>query len=138
MKTRIFLDTNILVRFLIKDDEKKWRDCVELFEKIKKGKIIPYCSQVVFLEVFFVLTSVYGNNKKMVAKDLKEFLKLRNLVMVKDYDMGKALTLVIKNNIKFADCLISTQLGKGVVLCSYDREFEKIKEIKLFLPEEIV
>ena len=122
----------------MRDDDKKWQNCVKVFELIDEGKIIPYCSDIVFLEIYFVLTSVYSQDKREVVKDLATFLKLRNLVLIKNYDLGKALKLVAKVNVKFADCLISTQIPRGMDLCSYDKEFKKIKNVKLVLPEEIV
>ena len=132
------MDTNIFVRFLVNDDPVKWRDCERIFKKISLGEIIPYSSELVFLEIYYVLTSFYKRQKSEVSKDLLKFLKLRNLVLIKKYDLGRAFRMRNRLGIKLADCLISSQIPKNVLLCSYDRDFKKVKGIKLVLPQDIV
>lgn len=134
---RIFLDTNVFVRVLTRDDEGKFKDCLKIFKQIKEGKVKPYTSNVVILEIVFVLLKLYKFSKIKVFSAIRSLLQIRNLVLVEKTDSKKALLLFKKLNIKYSDCLISTQLSRGVVLVTYDRDFSKISNLPILDPSQI-
>lgn len=125
---KVFLETSFLIRYFTADDKKKFKDCMLLVEAIEKGgKLRPYTSNIVLLEILYVLTKVYKFSKKETLEGIKKVIAMRNLTLIEKADSKKALALFEKHNIKYADCLITTQIPKGVKLVSYDEEFAKIK-----------
>jgi len=134
---KIFIETSIFIRFFTKDDESKYEECVNLFSLIKEGKLIPYTSNVVFLEILFILIRLYKFPKSEVIKDLRRILHLRNITLMEKTNTTKALVLWQKHNIKYGDCLIATQVPKGVTLITYDRDFSRLKTLKVATPGEI-
>ena len=135
---KIFLDTSIFIRYFTADDEKKFRDCVKLLKTIEKeGKIRPYTSNIVMLEVLFVLTRVYKFSKKDELDGVQKILNLRNLTLIDKTDTERALKLYKKHNIKYADCLIASQLPSGIKLITYDEEFSKLKALSVSTPTEV-
>lgn len=124
--TKVFIDSNIFIRYLTQDDPKKASDCIRLFEMIEQGQLRPYTSNIVILEIQFVLIKQYKFLKAGVIEDIRTLLSLRNLTLIEKTDTKAALLLYKKYNIKFGDCLIATQIPKGVKLVSYDKEFQKI------------
>ena len=134
---KVFLDTNIFIRFLTRDEEKKFKECLKLFEKIKEGKIKPYTSNIVILEVIFVLIRLYNFPKDKVVSALKSLLQMRNLVLIEKTDTRKTLSKFKKLKIKYSDCLISTQIPSGVVVLTYDKDFSKIPDIATRYPSQI-
>jgi predicted nucleic acid-binding protein len=134
---KLFLDTNIWIRYFVGDDATKLRACQQLFAEIEAGKIRPYVSSVVLLEVYWVLTSAYDYPKLKAAEIVKLMLAMRGVVIVEQGDFRRAFTLHRRTGVKLADCLIATQLGKGIALCTYDREFSKLPSLTLTNPSEV-
>lgn len=127
--TKVFIDSNVFLRFLTQDDKNKAADCASLFQLIENGAIRPYVSNIVILEIQFVLIKLYKFPKAKVMEDIDTILSLRNLTVIEKTNTKIALEIYTKHNIKYADCLISTQIPKGTRLVSYDEEFAKIKII---------
>lgn len=136
---KLFLETSIFVRYFTADDEKKFRDCVQLLEAIEKeGKVRSYISNIVILEILFVLTRIYKFSKKDVLDGIDKILNLRNITLIEKTDTRQALKLYKKYNIKYADCLIASQLPRGVKLVTYDEEFSKLKILSISTPAKFV
>ncbi len=135
---KIFLDTNIFIRFLTRDNEKMFDECRKLFEFIRMGKIVPYTSNIVLLEIVFILTRQYKFPKNDVRKDLEKLINLRNLTLIETADTKDAVRLFGNTNIKFSDCYISTQIPTGVTLVTYDKDFKKISSISAKTPAEVL
>jgi len=53
------LDTNILVRFLVRDDAKQANAVYKRFKKAEADREVLFVSTLVILELFWVLESVY-------------------------------------------------------------------------------
>ncbi|MBI4037592.1 PIN domain-containing protein [Candidatus Curtissbacteria bacterium] len=135
---KVFIDTSIFIRFLTQDNPEKFKDCQKFFELTEEGKIRPYTSSIVVLEIQFVLTRLYGFNKIRVLSCILELLRLRNLTLIEKTDTRKALALFKKLNIKYADCLIATQIPTGTKLVTYDEEFKKIPTLSPATPGDLV
>lgn len=132
------MDTNIWVTYLTQRNEKEGRSINKLFGLIKLGKIIPYCSNIVFLEIFFVMVSLYKFEKSTVAEDIRKFLNLRNLVIVEKTNTRLAFEYLQKYGVKLADAFIATQVPKKVVMVTSDKEFKKLKFLETAVPDEII
>ena len=59
MVKKVFLDTNIWLRFILKDSKKQFLDTKKFIEQIEEGKFRAYTSAIVFLEINFVLSKIY-------------------------------------------------------------------------------
>jgi len=134
---RVFIDTSIFIRFLTQDDQVKYRDCVEFFKLVENGSIRPYTSNIVILEIIYVLVSLYKFPKEQVLKAIEAIFKLRNLVLIDKTDTVKALRIFKETKIKYGDCLIVSQMS-DLVLITYDTEFNKIHDMKVVEPADLV
>lgn len=134
---KIFIDTNIFVRFFTHDLEEEVKDCEKLFESIRDGKFKPYISSVVIIELIFILTKQYKFKKEAVLKAMEKVLRLRNMTVVECTKTREALLLFNKYNISYADCLIASQIPNGVILVTYDKDFSKIPALKPITPAKI-
>lgn len=135
---KVFVETSIFLRFLTKDDPRKFNECVSFFEFVNSGGVKPYISNVVIQEILFVLTRIYKFSKSRVLQDLDKILKLRNLTLIEVTDTKKALSLYKKHNIKYGDCLIALQIPPDVLLITYDSDFSKIKGLKVATPGDFL
>lgn len=134
---KIFIDTSIFIRLLVKDNEKKLEECINLFSLVEEGKLIPYISSTVVSEIIFVLTKIYKIPKASVISDLQNIFRFRNMTIIEKTNSIKAILLFKEHSIKYGDCLISTQVPKGVTLVTYDTDFSKIPSIKSITPDKI-
>lgn len=135
---KVFVETSVFMRFLTADDPQKFKDCVVFFEKIEQGKIRPYTSNVIILEILFLLTKLYKFPKSKVLQDMSKILNLRNITLVEKTDTRKALKMFSQHNIKYADCLITTQISPQTTLVTYDEDFAKLKILQTATPKEII
>lgn len=135
---KVFLETSVFIRYLTADDEIKFKDCLKLIELIEKGKIRPYTSNIVILEILFILTRLYRFAKKEALEAIKKILDLRNLTLIETTNTKKAIKIFEKYNIKFPDCLIATQVPTGAKLVSYDTDFSKITTLACATPQEFL
>lgn len=138
MAQKVFVDSNVFIRFLTKDDEQMFFDCQKFFKSINEGKLRPYISNIIILEIIFVLTKIYKFSKSKVLEDIKLLLRLRNLTLIEKTETKKALKLFKKNNIKYQDCLIASQVPEKATLVTYDQDFKKIKTIQKATPADFV
>lgn len=124
---RVFLDTNVLLRYVVVDDPKKYEEVASFFEAVSQGKVIPYLSSVVLMEAGFILKSFYKKDKGVIVEVIKKFSRMRGVVIVDKTDLKLALRYLDKYKVKFSDCLIASSIPKGVKVFSYDDDFRKMK-----------
>jgi len=126
------LDTNIILRTLIKDDDQVLADCVELLGMVKCNKIEAVLPGIVLSEVVWVLLSFYKFPKTQVVKALKSVLKLSGLKLVDNYDYEQAIKLYENNQVKYVDCVIASLVtSRDFTVISYDKDFDKLKVKRL-------
>ena len=135
---KLFLDTNIFLRFFLRDNESQYQSVCRLLAKIEEGTFRPYTSSIVFLELNYVVRNIYKLPIDEVLDYLGAVKKMRGMTVIEKTDTDKAIDLYIKYKIKLGDCFIATQLPKGSALLSYDEDFKKVKEIQSQTPEEIL
>ncbi|OGD62742.1 hypothetical protein A2160_04730 [Candidatus Beckwithbacteria bacterium RBG_13_42_9] len=135
---KVFIDTNIWLRYVLGKDSAQYKQSQELIEKIESGRLKPYTSAIVLLEVYFVLTNLYKIKRPLVQQFIESLLKTRNLTLIEKTSFTKAWNLHQKTQIKLADCLIASQLPPKTQLCTFDKDFKRLTEVKSFTPLEIL
>jgi predicted nucleic-acid-binding protein len=102
----IGIDTNVLVRFLTRDDETQYERARSLIQtQLDAGDPI-FVSLLVVLETEWVLRSGYGLTKPRIIEVLTELLESRELVFEDESSLEEALFSWRESTADFADCLI--------------------------------
>jgi len=128
----VFVDTNIFLRAIVKEDEQTFNECLSFLKIISNGKIKAITSTLVFLEINFVLLSFYKFPKEKVQQALESILDLPHLKIVDVFDMREAIETYKKTKVKFVDCLLASLLKKkDLKIVSYDLDFDKLKVKRL-------
>src|SRR3989344_6766914 len=125
---KVFIDTNIFLRTLIKEDKESFKDCFQLLQNIKTNKLKGITSSVVLSETAWTLLSYYKFSKLEVVKALRSIVNLRGLSIVDKFQHEIAISLYEKNSIKFIDALIASNpdiFSKQWTVISYDHDFDK-------------
>lgn len=100
------IDTNILLRFLLKDVPKQAEAARQKFQEAKQTKTQLFVPQIVIFEVVFALTRVYKFDKNEVVEAIKSLLAAEFLNIQDKEIFGSTLSLFVKRNISLADCFI--------------------------------
>lgn len=107
MKT-VFLDTNIILRFLLNDHKTQSKEAKNIFLTHK-----VYLDEVVLAEVVWVLDSYYQKEKHWIGQILLQLLQLPIVVNPKKPQLVTALQMFAENNLSYIDCwayIISSHL----------------------------
>ncbi len=116
------IDTNVIVRFLVQDDERLFQKSSEIFEKIKKHQIHVCIEPLILAECFYVLTKLYKKDRREVIFFLRGFVTMENVLCDKVL-MHKTFTLLEQKSIDFADAHLKAKASlKNHKILSFDKD----------------
>lgn len=136
-----FVDTNIFLRVLAKEDKKTFKECFQILKAIKEGKIRAFTASLILAEINWVLGGFYNFPKGEITAALKSVLNLKGLKIIDKYNFYSAISLYDNFSIKFIDALIASHClvyGKKAAIISYDKDFDKIGAVIRKEPNEIL
>mgnify|MGYP000035219440 CR=1 FL=1 len=114
------VDANVLLRYLLRDDERLYRKAEGFFREVFAGRRFAYLLQAVVAEVVYVFAKVYRVPREEISEILLELLSRRG-VRVQDKEVTlEALRLYGRKNLDFVDCLICAY-GKSAEVFSFDK-----------------
>lgn len=103
------VDTNALVRFLVRDDEAQFDKARKLIKReVAAGRRV-FVSQLVLLETEWVLRSRYGLPKHRIVATLSGLLDTTDVVFEDEPAIEEALFTWKDATADFADCLIGAR-----------------------------
>lgn len=119
----IGLDTNVLVRFVVRDDEKQARAATRLIEARCTPDDPGLVSQTVLCELAWVLDRGYGYDRKAVIAVIRRVLSVRELQVENADAAWQALGRFEQGQADFADALIgvSNRANKAETTYTFDR-----------------
>lgn len=134
-----YLDANIVVRYLTKDDEVKALACFELFQRLKLGKEQVETNKAIITEVVYVLSSKANYNlpHDEIRSRLLPIISLRGLKLKNKKIYLKALDFYAQyKTLDFEDVLtLAFMEKKGIKqIYSYDSDFDGITNIERVEP----
>jgi predicted nucleic-acid-binding protein len=103
MNDPVFVDTNVFLRFFVRDVEGQYEKARALFEKADAGKIKLETSGLVIAEIVWVLESFYGFTRKEIAEVLGTLLASRNLRIANHAKIAHAAGLYSSGSMDFID-----------------------------------
>lgn len=133
---KIFLDTNLWVRFFTQDIEDQFRAVKKLLELIEEGNFRTYTSTIVLLELQFVLQKLYKLSFDGMIDIFGIIQKTRNITIIEKTSFDLALKFYQQYRINFPDCLIASQLPRNSILVTFDEDFNKISGIAVKKPQD--
>jgi len=128
-----FIDTNVFLRTLLRDEETKFKDCFNFLSGIKKKKLRAFTSNLVLAEINWTLLRFYKFPKSKVIKGLYSILNLKHLKFFDKFNPSLAMQIYKSYPVKFIDALIASDpriQNKNIIVVSYDKDFGKLKVIR--------
>lgn len=133
-----FIDANVFLRHLTRDDPDKAAACLALFQKARRREVLLTTSEAVIAEVVYVLSSkaVYNLPRDQIRARLYPLLSLPGLKLPQRKTYLRALDLYASYPLDFEDALIVAHMERqGMAeLISYDQGFDRIVGIRRLEP----
>ena len=126
MINSVIFDTNVILRYLVKDSPTQLVQAQKYIEKIEQGKLKGLISILVVNEAAWVLEKYYDLEKEEYIPLLLKLLALKNfkITEVKKDVIIKALELMLKRNIDFTDAYLLCIKGDKEIF-SFDEDLNK-------------
>ena len=120
----IALDTNIVIRFLTRDDPKQSQIVFERFEQAEQCGDSFFIPLVVVLETVWVLESVYQKSREQTLDAIEEMLRLKIFRFERDEVIVRVLSdaragrfdlsdLIVAHSARFSGCRSAITFDKG-------------------------
>lgn len=121
------IDTNIILRFLRRDDLSLSGKARALFLQAEGGAFVCYIDEVTIAEIIWVATSVYKANREEIANDLEELLAKEWVANLRKHTMLRAITFYRMSTLNYIDCwLLAVSEEKHIPLETFDKKLKKI------------
>ena len=135
-----FLDTNVVLRFLTRDDEARAADCYRLFQRVQQGEEELLTCEAVVSEAAYVLSSSrlsYRLTHEEIRERLLPVLTLRGIRLPQKRVCLQALDIYAASPfLDFEDALAVAHMEQAGVteIVSYDRDFDRVPGVQRVEP----
>jgi predicted nucleic acid-binding protein len=125
---RVFVDTNIFLRYLTKDDPTKYARCREIFKKAMEEELSLFTSEMVIAELIWTLLSYYRVAKADVIEKVSIIISSQNLHFVNKNMIADSLVLYSQKNIDYIDAYnaVFMKFHDLEKIYSYDEDFDAV------------
>ena len=133
---KLLLDANVLVRFLVQDDPRQGAAATALFEKAERREVVLHLEGLVVAETVYVLLGRYGRSRIEVADVLHAIIQNAGVETMEEVVVTDALQRFATVKVDFSDAWMAARAAQlGEAVASFDRDFDKFKEIRRFEPK---
>jgi predicted nucleic-acid-binding protein len=120
-------DTNVVIRYLVKDDIELYKQAKTFFDSVKTGEESALILESVVAECVYVLTKIYKVPKEKTAESLKNLLRYRGIINEDRADLIKALTTFAEQSLDIVDCILYAKAkDTDTSLFSFDEDLNKL------------
>jgi predicted nucleic-acid-binding protein len=137
LMTNAFVDTSVILRLLVKDDDLKMKAAEKLLRHAGKDGIILHLTPVTILEIVWVLEKVYKLKRKEIRELAEAIMNTPQLKVELEETFRKAVRVYEENNVKFADAVMGYWgLERGITtVFTYDeKDFKRIEGLTVKKP----
>ncbi|MFW6148105.1 MAG: PIN domain-containing protein [Thermodesulfobacteriota bacterium] len=101
------VDTNVLIRFLVRDDEQQAESIYRIFKQVESDKESLFVPLLVVLETIWVLESVYKIPRQEILDSINELLLMPILEFEAQTAVLSFVSSALETNIDLSDILIA-------------------------------
>ena len=129
------LDTNVIIRFLVRDDKQQAEIVYRLFKRVERKNETLFVPLLVVLETLWVLESVYDISREEIYVSLQELLLMPILIFEAESAVQSTLAAAQISKIDLSDLLIahSAKFSRCDAVLTFDKRaanfalFEQLK-----------
>lgn len=132
MSKRKLIDTNLIVRHLVQDNEKQAGVAGKLFDACDRGQVAIVVLPAVLAECVFVLESFYQQERTDIASALSRLISSPGVEIADAAIHLDALDRYGRTKVHFVDCEIAaTAISEDIPVASFDQDFRKFTGIRV-------
>jgi predicted nucleic-acid-binding protein len=129
---RRLVDTNLIVRYLVQDQEKHAKAAGKLFEACDRGDVEIVVLSAVLAECVFVLESFYQHPRAEIAAALSTLISSPGVQIAENTMHLDALDRYRKTKVHFVDCLLAATARAGdTPVATFDEDFRKFGDVRI-------
>ena len=133
----IALDTNVLVRYLVRDDERQAEAARALLESLTIEHPGFVCREVI-IELAWVLERSYRHSRDAIATVLEQLVATESLVVEAAADVVRAAYRYRLGNAGFSDLMIlaAAERSEADILYTFDQNAARLEGVELLEDRE--
>ena len=129
---QVLLDTNVVLRLLLEDQEDHYQRAVALFNAAAEKQYRLLVGAEVLAECVFVLESFYKVSRADIARLMKRLLSHSGIYSSEMDILKDSLKLYNSHNMDILDCLIAARSqARNCSIATFDKDFKKLENIDL-------
>jgi len=119
----VYLDTNIVLRYLLEDNEELSNNA----RKIIDSDTDLFICDGIFAEIVYVLSKVYKVERGLIQQTLTDFLEKANIHVSNIQIIKKSLQIFSQENIDYMDCILcSINHIEQIKIETFDNKLKKL------------
>lgn len=121
------IDTNIILRYLLADNEDLYRRACAIIEPLQQGEAQATITEGVLIECVYVLLKVYKIPRPLIADKLEAVLLYPGCYQPQNTHYLQALAIFAAHNVDIVDALLFTRSQEeGSTILSFDKDIQKL------------
>lgn len=119
-----WLDTNVLLRFLIRDHEGMFARARALFFAAEQGEVRLFIHPLIVAELVWTLESFYGYGKPEIVQVLSALIEADGIQAYEKETVRNALLLYREKNVDYVDAYLSAHAKENgpATIYSFDKK----------------
>ena len=123
------VDANVILRYLLRDDEPLFQKASEILEKVRTGEEKVVILDSVLTECVYVLLKVYGVDRSSLAEKLSGLLYYKGVANLDKQDLIDSVNLFHQTRLSFVDCLLCAKSKNNAMpMVTFDEELKNISK----------
>ena len=128
---RRLVDANVILRYLLRDDEALFQKASDVLEKVRTGEERMVILEGVLTECVYVLLKVYGVDRPAIAEKLGGLFYYKGVANPDRQDLIDSITLFGQSHLSFVDCLLCAKSKNNAMpLVTFDAQLLKLSKKK--------
>ena len=127
------LDTNVIVRFLVRDDERQAQIVYRIFKQVESNKEVLFVPLLVVIETIWVLESVYEISRQEILESMHDLLLMPILEFEAKSAVQSFVSSAQETKIELSDLLIahSSKFSGCNCVLTFDKRASKFAFFEL-------
>ncbi len=127
---KAWLDTNVILRYLLKDHEEYFKTVYPLFEKASRGHIVLLLHPLILAELVWTLESYYEYSKEEIRRSLSDLIEADGIEVPDRWIVRDALANYDEKHVDYIDAYLASHArhkGPGTIYTLDRKHFSRIK-----------
>jgi predicted nucleic-acid-binding protein len=126
------IDANVVLRYLLQDDDALFKKASTLLERIKVGEEAAVIPESVLAECVYVLLKVYKIDRQIISEKLRGLFAYKGIVNPDKKDLVDSIILFGQTQLSIVDCIAcSKSINNGLSLSTFDDDLRNIYNKRL-------